>query len=87
MDIKKEKLENFKVAISSTVKTLSNSPKIEVSFGNQISKIDQKFIKLPDLNSLDSKLNYEEIRAIADSKSLMLRFSDEKIFSAQSGLL
>ena len=80
VDSKKEKLENFKVAISSTVKSLSNSPKIEVSFGNQISKTDQKLIKLPDLNSLNNKLNYEEIRAIADSKSLMVRFSDEKIF-------
>ena len=80
MDSKKEKLENFKVAISSTVKSLSNSPKIEVSFGNQISKTDQKLIKLPDLNSLNNKINYGEIRAIADSKSLMVRFSDEKIF-------
>ena len=80
VDSKKEKLENFKVAISSTVKSLSNSPKIEVSFGNQISKTDQKLIKLPDLNSLNNKINYGEIRAIADSKSLMVRFSDEKIF-------
>ena len=80
VDSKKEKLENFKVAISSTVKSLSNSPKIEVSFGNQISKTDQKLIKLPDLNSLNNKINYSEIRAIADSKSLMVRFSDEKIF-------
>ena len=80
VDSKKEKLENFKVAISSTVKSLSNSPKIEVSFGNQISKTDQKLIKLPDLNALNNKLNYEEIRAIADSKSLMVRFSNEKIF-------
>ena len=80
VDSKKEKLENFKVAISSTVKSLSNSPKIEVSFGNQTSKTDQKLIKLPDLNSLNNKINYGEIRAIADSKSLMVRFSDEKIF-------
>ena len=80
VDSKKEKLENFKVAISSTVKSLSNSPKIEVSFGNQISKTDKKLIKLPDLNSLNNKINYGEIRAIADSKSLMVRFSDEKIF-------
>ena len=45
VNTKKEKLENFKVAISSTVKSLSNSSKIEVSFGNQISKNDQKLIK------------------------------------------
>ena len=79
MDTKKERLEDFKTAISSTVKSLSNSPKIEVSFGNQISKTDQKSIRLPDLNPTKNKLNFEEIRAIADSKSLMFRFSNEKI--------
>ena len=72
VDYKKEKLENFKVAISSTVKSLSNSPNIEVSFGNQISKNDQKFIKLPDLNILNSKLNYKEIRAIADKDKVVI---------------
>ena len=79
VDTKKERLEDFKTAISSTVKSLSNSPKIEVSFGNQISKTDQKSIRLPDLNPTKNKLNFEEIRAIADSKSLMFRFSNEKI--------
>ena len=38
MENKKEKLEDFKTAISSTVRSLSNSEKIEVSFGNQSSK-------------------------------------------------
>ncbi len=80
MDIKKEKLEDFKTAISSTVKSLSNLKKIEVSFGNQASKSNQNLIKLPDLNNSGNKLNFEEIRAVADSKSLRLRFSDIKVF-------
>ena len=42
MDNKKEKLEDFKVAISSTVKSLSNSEKTEVNFGDQIS-VEKKF--------------------------------------------
>ena len=33
---------------------------------------------------LNNKLNYEEIRAIADSKSLMVRFSDEKFLKIMS---
>ena len=33
---KKEKLEDFKTAISSTVRSLTNSNKIEVSFGNKV---------------------------------------------------
>ena len=73
MDTKKEKLEDFKTAISSTVKSLSNSQKVEVLFGNQTIKSNQNSIKLPDLNHLGNKINYEEIRAIADSKSLNLR--------------
>ena len=34
---KKEKIADFKTAISSTVRSLSNSEKIEVSFGNDSS--------------------------------------------------
>ncbi len=78
MNNKKEKLEDFKTAISSTVRSLSNSQKIEVFFGSQPSKSEDNTIRLPDLNPVNNNLNYEEIRAIADSKSLRLRFSDKK---------
>ena len=80
VDTKKEKLEDFKTAISSTVKSLANSQKIEVSFGNQLRSKSQNSISLPDLAKLDNQLNYEEIRAVADSKSLRFRFSNNKIF-------
>ena len=79
MDSKKDKIEDFKIAISSTVRSMSNLDKIEVFFGNQTSKSDQKSIKLPDLNHTKNKFNHEEIRAVADSKSLKLRFSNQKI--------
>ena len=78
MDNKKEKLEDFKTAISSTVKSISNSQKIEVSFGNEVIKSYKNLIKLPAIDQLNNKLNYEEIRAVADSKSLQIRFSNEK---------
>ena len=80
MDNKKEKLEDFKTAISSTVRSISNSKKIEVSFGNQISNSDNSTIKLPELSQISNKLNFEEIRAMADSKSLNFRFSNNKTF-------
>ncbi len=79
VDNKKEKLEDFKTAISSTIRSISNSNKIEVTFGNQPSKSNEISIKLPDLNSDNNKFNYEEVRAVADSKSLRIRFSDKKI--------
>ena len=80
MDNKKEKIEDFKTAISSTVRSLSNSEKIEVSFGNESPKSKKNLIRLPDLNQINNKLNYNQIRAIADSKSLRYRFSDAKTF-------
>ena len=80
---KKEKIADFKTAISSTVKSLSNSEKIEVSFGNDTSKSSKNSIKLPELSSIDNKLNYNQIRAIADSKSLRHRFSDSKRFKRE----
>ena len=79
MENKKEKLEDFKTAISSTVRSIANSPKIEVAFGAQVAKTEKDLIKLPDLDHIGNKINYEEIRAIADSKSLRLRFSDLNI--------
>ena len=78
MENKKEKIETFKTAISSTVRTLSNSEKIEVSFGNQISKSEKNSIRLPDLEFNQNKINFDEIRAVADSKSLKLRLSNSK---------
>ena len=80
MNTKKEKLEDFKTAISSTVRSLSNSQKIEVSFGNQPSQSKYKTIQLPNIHQANNKINFEEIRAIADSKSLKFRFSNNKIF-------
>ena len=77
---KKEKIADFKTAISSTVKSLSNSEKIEVSFGNDTSKSGKNLIRLPELSSINNKFNYNQIRAIADSNSLRHRFSDSKTF-------
>jgi cobaltochelatase CobT len=77
---KKEKIADFKTAISSTVRSLSNSEKIEVSFGNESSKSEKNSIRLPELSPINNKLNYNQIRAIADSKSLRHRFSDPKTF-------
>ena len=80
MENKKEKIADFKTAISSTVRSLSNSEKIEVSFGNDSFKSGTNSIRLPELSPINNKLNYNQIRAIADSKSLRHRFSDAKTF-------
>ena len=35
---------------------------------------------MPEVEQVDNKINYNQIRALADSKSLRLRFSDNKTF-------
>jgi len=79
---KSEILENFKIAIGSTVKSLSNSEDVEVSFGDQNSQSKNNSIKLPEIEQVNNKINYSQIRALADSKSLKLRFSDNKTFKS-----
>ncbi len=80
MENKKEKIADFKTAISSTVRSLSNSEKLEVSFGNEGVKSGNNSIRLPELSPIKNKFNFNQIRAIADSKSLKHRFSDPKTF-------
>ena len=75
---KKEKIADFKTAICSTVRSLSNCEKIEVTFGNESSASGKDSIRLPDLSSTNNNFNYNQIRAIADSKSLRHRFSNLK---------
>tara|TARA_A100000164_G_scaffold335435_1_gene327502 strand:- start:1988 stop:3781 length:1794 start_codon:yes stop_codon:yes gene_type:complete len=75
---KTEILENFKTAISSTVKSLSNSESVEVSFGDQKTQSQKNFIRLPELEKINDKINYNQVRAIADSESLRLRLSDKE---------
>ncbi len=82
MEKKTEIFENFKTAIGSTVKSLSNTEDVEVSFGNKNIKSEKIFIKLPEIEQTNNKINYDQIRAIADSESLKLRFSDNKIFKS-----
>ncbi len=82
MEKKSEILENFKTAIGSTVKSLSNSENVEVSFGSQNFEAKKNSIKLPEVEQVNNKINYNKIRALADSKSLRLRFSNNKTFKS-----
>ena len=50
MEKKSEILENFKTAIGSTVKSLSNSENVEVSFGDQSHQSKNNSIKLLKLS-------------------------------------
>ena len=58
MEKKSEILENFKTAIGSTVKSLSNSENVEVSFGNQNFQSKNNSIKLPAIEQVNNQINY-----------------------------
>ena len=79
---KAEKLENFKTAIGSTIKSLSNSEKILKFFlANQNLETRKNYVKLPEIEQINNKINFKQIRALADSKSLKIRFSKEKLLN------
>ncbi len=76
---KEELIQNFKTAIASTTKSVSNVKDIEVVFGNEKLKTNKKIIKLPDLENINEKIDYTKARALADSEALKVRYSSEKI--------
>ena len=79
MGKKEDLLENFKTAITSTVKSISNINDVEVVYGNQSLHKNKLTIRLPELESLNNKINYTKTRALADSEALKVRYSNEKI--------
>jgi len=79
MQKKEELIQNFKTAIASTTKSVSNVKDIEVIFGNEKLKTNKKIIKLPDLENINEKIDYTKARALADSEALKVRYSNEKI--------
>ena len=79
MQKKEEILENFKTAIKSTIKSLSNKDDLEISFGGQDVSSENNKLRLPEIKEIQNKINFDITRAQADSESLKLRYSDKKI--------
>ena len=84
MEKKEDLIKDFKIAIASTAKSLSNVNDLEVVFGNQDFKTDKTTIKLPEMESINNKINYIKARALADSEALKIRYSDKKRSKAPS---
>ena len=78
MGKKEQIIENFKSAISSTVKSVAQSENLEVVFGNEKNDEKKNTIFLPELDNIKD-INYLKIRALADSESLKHRLSDRKV--------
>ena len=81
MGKKIEDLENFKKAITSTVKSIVGQQNVDVVFGNENLKKNIKTIHLPSIQNVDNKIEYTKTRALADSEALKLRCSDIHIYN------
>ena len=80
---KEDLIKDFKIAIASTAKSVSNVNDLEVVFGNQNFKTDKATIKLPEMESINNKINYTKARALADSEALKIRYSNKEILESQ----
>ena len=82
MEKKTETLENFKTAIKSTVKSIIGDQNIEVTFGNETNKKNNKSINLPSLKHINNISDYTKARALADSEALKFKCSDFNIYNS-----
>jgi len=82
MGKKIENLENFKKAITSTIKSITGDQNIDVVFGNEVKKKNINIINLPNVQNIDNKIDYIKTRALGDSEALKLRCSDLNIYNS-----
>ena len=79
MEKKDLHLENFKQALASTIKSISEINDCNISFGEKLKK-DNKNVNLPEIKKLKKFKDFLSVRAIADSEALRLKYSDIKTF-------
>ena len=82
MEKKIEDLENFKKAITSTIKSIIGDQNINVTFGDKKTKKNINIINLPSIQGIDNKIDYVKTRALADSEALKLRCSDINVYNS-----
>jgi cobaltochelatase CobT len=82
MEKKTEIIENFKRAITSTIKSIVGDQTIEVVFGNEVNKKQNRTITLPGLKSIDNINDYIKTRALADSEALRFKCSNTDIYNS-----
>ena len=71
--------ERFKSAVSSTIKAISENFDLEIKFGNDTNS-KKNSLNLPAVASLKKLQDFTNLRAIADSEALKLKYTDKKIY-------
>ena len=69
--------ENFKIAISSTIKALAKKQDLNILFSDAPTK-ESNSINLPKIN-FNSIDEYQNIRALADSEALKIKYSNSEL--------
>jgi len=82
MEKKVENLENFKKAITSTIRSIIGKQNIDIVFGGDAEGKNINTIKLPVIQKIGNKIDYIKARALADSEALKLRCSDKNIYNS-----
>jgi cobaltochelatase CobT len=69
--------ENFRIAISSTIKALAKKQDLNILFSDAPTK-ESNVINLPKI-TFDSIDEYQNIRALADSEALKIKYSNSEL--------
>ena len=80
MSKKENHLENFKHALISTIKSISEKSDCEIKFGKE--KLNSaEGINLPEIKKLDNLQDFVSIRAKADSEALRMKYSKKDVLN------
>ena len=79
MDEREILKERFKSAVSSAVKAISEDFDIEIKFGSNIDS-KKKSLNLPEITELIKLQDFVDVRALADSEALKIKYTDKNIF-------
>ena len=72
--------ERFKSAVSSAVKVISENSNIKIKFGQSVSS-SEDCLSLPELADLKNLQNFTNLRALADSEALKIKYTNKKIYN------
>ena len=72
--------ERFKSAIVSAIKAISENYDLEVKFGSMESS-KKNSLNLPEISDLKNLQDFINLRALADSEALKIKYTNKKIYS------
>lgn len=77
---KQNDIEDFKIAITSTAKSISENQKLQIKFGsNEKARLDN--LNIPNISDIFDKKKLKSVRALTDSQALRMKYSDVEIFN------